>query len=395
MQTSSKYALWIILASATLTVMGGAIIAPILNLMREGLGVEPSAARVLITTHSIFIALFSPLFGILIDRIGPKKPFAFGLALYGISGGAGLFINDYWLLIASRVLLGIGAAAIFTSITVLIFSLFKQGEERNKVMSWRASSQSVGGIIWPLLGGFLGTFSWHFPFAAYLIGIPLGLLVLRYIPKTHTEPATATGDKEKTVMNVLKENPMLFGIYGLIFLAGVSLYGLVVFLPEVLKGFGVTSPLSIGLYISGMSLAAATSALMYRRIRAKLSYKTIIAIALALWAIGFVILSMASTLLLVGLSLTFFGAGMGMVMPTVQLWTGELVPASFRGRITSYLGSFGLGGQFLSPIILSPLESSLGLNAVFLIIGVTSAFVSMSFLVFVRQQGVFKSRGNQ
>ena len=44
---------------------------------------------------------------------------------------------------------------------------------------------------------------------------------------------------------------------------------------------------------------------------------------------------------------------------------GELVPASFRGRITSYLATFGYIGQFLSPIILSPVASSLGLNAFF------------------------------
>jgi ACDE family multidrug resistance protein len=395
MTVYGKATIWIILASATMTVMGGAIIAPVLNLMREGLGVDPSAARVLITTHSIFIALFSPLYGVLIDRIGPRRPFALGLALWGISGGIGLFINDYWLLLTSRALLGFGAAAIFTSITVLILDLYKQGAERNKVMGWRASSQSVGGVIWPLLGGFLGTFSWHFPFAVYLIGIPLGLLALLYVPQTHREQAVAPSGKEKTVLMLLRENPMLFGIYWLILLSSVLLYGLVVFLPEVLKELGVTSPFYIGLYISGMGLVAGISALMYGRIRAKLSYKTIVVTALALWAIGFATLSRASTSFLVGLSVAFFGAGQGMVMPTVQLWAGELVPASFRGRITSYLGSFGLGGQFLSPIILSPLESSLGLNAVFLIIGVTCALVLVSFLVLVRQQGAPQVRGKQ
>ena len=81
MQTSGKYALWIILASSTLTVMAGAIIAPVLNLMEEELHVAPELARLIITTHGIFIALCSPLIGVIIDRIGAKKPFVFGLAL--------------------------------------------------------------------------------------------------------------------------------------------------------------------------------------------------------------------------------------------------------------------------------------------------------------------------
>ncbi|MFC1872515.1 hypothetical protein ACFLYV_02200 [Chloroflexota bacterium] len=76
-----------------------------------------------------------------------------------------------------------------------------------------------------------------------------------------------------------------------------------------------------------------------------------------------------------------------------MLWAGELIPASFRGRITSYLGSFVFIGQFLSPIILGPLESSLGLNTIFLIIGVTCALVLVSFLVLVRQQEFHETGG--
>ena len=196
MKNYNKATLWVILASATLTVMAGAIIAPVLNLMGEGLNVEPSSARILITTHSIFVALFSPLFGVLIDRIGPKKPLVIGLALFCVSGGTGLFINDYWLLLISRAVLGIGVAAIFTSITVLVFNLYKQGTERNKVMGYRASSQSIGGITWPLLGGFLGTFSWHYPFAIYFIGVPLCLLTILFIPETQQESVESADEKE-------------------------------------------------------------------------------------------------------------------------------------------------------------------------------------------------------
>ncbi|MFC1947769.1 MFS transporter [Chloroflexota bacterium] len=386
MKTYSRATLWVILSSATLTVMAGAIIAPVLNLMGEGLGVDPGNARILITTHSIFVALFSPLFGVLIDRIGPKKPLIIGLAVFGLSGGTGLFINDYWLLLISRALLGIGVAAIFTSVTVLVFNLYKQGAERNKVMGYRASSQSVGGIAWPLLGGLLGTYSWHYPFTIYFIGIPLCLLTILFIPKVQQELAGTTDEKGPTVLRLLWDNPTLFILYGLVFLGMVFLYSLVVFLPQVLTRFDLTSPLHISMFISGVGLVAGIVSLMYGKIREILSNKRIISIVLILWAIGFAILSQASTTWLVGLSITFFGAGQGMLMPTTQLWVGELVPASFRGRITSYLGSFGLIGQFLSPIILNPLASSLGLNNVFLVIGVLCGILTLLFLVLFRQR---------
>jgi ACDE family multidrug resistance protein len=200
-----KSTLWVILASATLTVMAGSIISPVLNPMTAGLGVDPGTARIIITTHSIFIAIFSPLFGVIIDRIGPKKPFALGLVLYGLAGGSGLFINDYWLLLVSRAVLGIGTAAVFTTITLLIFDLYEQGTTRNRIMSWRASSQSVGGIIWPLLGGFVGTFSWHFPFGVYLIGVPLSLLVWLYVPEMPRVAHAPVPGREITVFRLVRK----------------------------------------------------------------------------------------------------------------------------------------------------------------------------------------------
>jgi len=386
MKTQNKAALWIILASATLTVMAGAVIAPVLNLMGEGLGVSQSSARILITTHSIFVALFSPLFGVLIDRVGPKKPLILGLAVFGISGGTGLFINNYWLMLVVRALLGIGVAAIFTSITVLIFNLYMQGVERNKVMGYRASSQSIGGIAWPLLGGFLGTFSWHYPFAIYFIGIPLCFLTILFIPKTQQELATATDVQEMTVLRLLRATPTLFILYGLTFLGMVFLYSLVVFLPQLLTQFDLTNPFHISMFISGMSLVAGIVSLLYGKIKVKFAYKAIISFFLLLWAIGFAILSQASTIWLVGLSVMFFGAGQGMLMPTTQLWVGELVPASFRGRITSYLGSFGLIGQFLSPIILNPIASLSGLNVTFLVIAIICGLILLMFTVLFRQR---------
>ncbi|GAH96177.1 unnamed protein product [marine sediment metagenome] len=133
MKIFKRFTLWVLLASATLTVMTGSIIAPVLNLLRDGLGVDPASAGLIITTHALFMALFSPLIGNLIDRVGARKLFVSGLVLYGLAGGSGLFITSYWVLIVSRAILGIAVAAIATTIVVTILNLYK-GVERNKVM---------------------------------------------------------------------------------------------------------------------------------------------------------------------------------------------------------------------------------------------------------------------
>ena len=295
MKTYSTFSLWILLVSATLTVMAGSIIAPVLNLMREELGADPVSAAIIITTHGIFIALCSPLIGILIDRLGAKRPFVLGLLLYGLAGASGLFITSYWVLIISRIFLGVAVAAIFTSITVLILNLY-DGVERNKVMGWRGSSNSFGGIIWTLLGGVLGRFSWHLPFAAYLVGIPLGIMALFAVPDVNQKKIQDPKGESKTnsVLQIFRDVPVLFVIYGLVFLLNILLYAIVVFLPQVLERIDISNPFHIGLFISIAPLSGGLTSLRYGKLRERLSYKMIILIALALWAIGFTIIFQGS-----------------------------------------------------------------------------------------------------
>ena len=157
MAVSKKFSLGVIFASATLTIMAGSIIAPVLNLMRDGLGVAPASVGLIITTHGLFMALFSPLMGSVIDRKGARRPYIAALICYGLAGGSGLLINSFWVLLFSRACLGIALAGIFAGINVLILNMY-DGIERDRVMGWRGSAQSFGGVIWPLIGGTLGGF---------------------------------------------------------------------------------------------------------------------------------------------------------------------------------------------------------------------------------------------
>lgn len=382
MNTFNRFTLWVILASGTLTVMSGSILAPVLNLIRAGLGIDPASAGLIITAHGLFIAIFSPLWGNLIDRIGTKKPFIFGLVLYGLAGGSGLFITSYWTLIASRALLGIAVAAIINSITVTILNLYRE-EARNKIMGWRGSANAFGGIIWPVIGGLLGGLSWHLPFAVYLLGIPLSLVALFTMPETSQAQIKDTA-KGSSVLHILRSNPMLLVIYGLLFLTMVLLYAIIVFVPQLLENIGIASPFYISLFIATMAVSGGVTSLMYGKIKERLSYKTIILIALALWAVGFSSISQAFSVLPIAASVAVIGIGQGMLLPAIMVWVGEKVPASFRGRIVSYMGTFGFIGQFLSPVIFGPVMLLSGVNGVFLTAGAACAILFLSFLVFMK-----------
>lgn len=377
MAVSKKLSLGIIFASATLTIMAGSIIAPVLNLMRDGLGVAPSYVGLIITTHGLFMALFSPLMGSIIDRKGVRRPYIAALFLYGIAGGSGLLIDSFWVLLASRACLGIGLAGVFAGINVLILNMY-DGIERDRVMGWRGSAQSFGGIIWPLLGGALGSVSWRLPFAVYMVAIPIGLLAIAAVPEPIVHHQSGPNSQRRTsVLTIFRKNPVLFIIYGVTFFGSLLLYSIVVFLPQLLEGFGITSAFRIGLFITAMTASAGVTAFVYGKIRSRFSYERIVIMAVALWTFAFTIISQATISWVFAIGAALFGVSQGLIMPTVMVCVGAVVPPSFRGRFSSYLGSFGFIGQFLSPIVFAPVLMQWGFKGVFL----TGAGVGAVWLV--------------
>ncbi len=376
----------IILFVGTLTVMAGAIIAPVLNVMRDQLGVSPSRAGLIITTHSVFIALLSPVIGSLIDRVGVRKPFIAGLVLYSLAGGSGLVLNSYWPLIASRALLGVGASVIFIANTVMILNLFR-GERRNLVMGWRGSSNAMGAVLWPVVGGALGAVSWHWPFAVYLTGIPLALLALFFIPETHrrVNDFGRSANSKITLAGIFRAAPVLYGIYSLIFFSSVLLYALIIFGPPLLENTGITSPFQIGLFVASMGLASALTSVMYGRIKRLLSYRGIIIIALLLWAAAFLPLALGATRVMIAVAFVLYGLSQGLLSPACMVWIGEVTPHSYLGRVSSYLGSFAFVGQFASPLLFAPLASSVGPQGVFFASGATGIVLLVILFVFWRK----------
>ncbi len=382
-EATKKKALFIILAAGTLAVMAGSIISPVISLMQGNLqGADENNIRFVITTHALFIAIFSPVFGIIIDRIGAKKPFAFGLIIYGIAGVSGLFITDITTMIISRAFLGIAVAAIANPLIVLILNAYK-GEECGKIMGWQASSASFGGIIWPLLGGALGLLAWNLPFSIYLTGIPIGLLAWFMIPAVFDKRRSETEAADNiSVLQTVKEKPFIFAVYGLGLWMMVLLYSNVTFIPQLLTSiFAIDNSLVISTFIGAMGGAAAISALMYKRVKSKFSYNVIAFVGLGLWAFGLVILSQVISIPTVLVMMVLFGVGQGMVMPTLNLWIGELTKTRVRGRMVSYLTSFLFIGQFLPPLIFNPIFSTFSFAGVFLISGVICTILATLFLI--------------
>ncbi|MEF8871980.1 MAG: MFS transporter [Haloarculaceae archaeon] len=375
-----RRSLWVLVAAATLTVMAGAILGPIVPQIQSELGVSGTAAGLIITAHGGVIVLASPLVGSLVDRLGPRRPFIGGLLVYGLGGGAGLFVDSYLPLLASRVALGLGTAAVYTSVTVLIYQLY-EGQQMERALGFRSSANSAGAAVWPLVGGAAGTLAWNVPFGVYLVALPLGLFAAVTVPEVRSSVTETDGNGAKRaaeggpagVLTVLRERTVLPLVYLLYFGTNVLLYAIVVYYPQFLGGVGVTSSLGISLYLGANGAAGGVSAVAYDRLIQRAERSTLVLGAFVLWTVGLLSTLAVETPLAAAVPVILFGLGLGLVFPSSFAWVEEFAPADQQGQFSSYLASFGYTGQFVSPIVFGAVVPFGGVSAVFVAAGAIAA----------------------
>lgn len=383
MSVRQRSALIVLLLASTLSVMAGATVMPVLDLIRSDLGIDGTLAGFVITTHGVVIAAVGPVVGRIIDRYGVRRPLVVGLILYGVGGGAGTAATDYPTLLASRVALGLGAAVVFTGTTVALLSLYR-GSERDRVMGWRATATTIGGLVWPLVAGALGGVSWHGAFTVYFVGVPLGIAALRFLP-AGADGAGASGDGTSGggVLRLLRRYPALLGWYALMLMMGLAMYSTAVFLPTRLAGIGVRSPLLVSLFMVASSLTAAVVGLLYARIRGRASHGLLLRVAFACWVAGFALLAVVDVYPLVLVAGAMFGIGNGLLLPTLTVLIGDTPAADDRGKATSLSGTAMFVGQFASPLVFGPLIEATSVTTGFAVAAALSG-AALAVLVGVR-----------
>lgn len=369
--------LGVLLLASMLGVMAGAIVMPVLEVIRSDLGVSGTAAGLIITAHGLAIAVSSPLVGRLIDAWGVRRPMAAGLVLYGLAGGAGTLIESYPALIVSRLLLGVGVAFIFSCTTVALLAMY-QGKRRDQVMGWRTTATTLGGLVWPLLAGALGSLSWHATFAIYLIGIPLGIATVIWLP---ADARTADGARTSgSALSLLRRYPSLLAWYGLMMTTGLMIYTLAVFLPQRLAQIGVHDPFHVSLFMVMMAVTASMVGILYARIRVRYTYSTLLRTTAACWVAAFVLLGTVDAPALLLLSAALFGVGNGLLLPVITVLIGDTPPPGRRGQATALSGTAMFAGQFSSPLLFGPLMAATSITTGYLAAATLSGVILIALL---------------
>ena len=184
-QVSLKIKITLLLL-ATMGVMSGVAVVATLPLISAHFNTIDNIeflSKLMLTIPSLIVAISAPIAGTIVDKIGRLKPMYLGVVLFILGGSSGFYLNDFYLILVGRAILGLSVALIMTSSLALIADFF-EGEERTKFMSLQGMVVGLGGVVFVSSGGYLAHFGWTYPFLIYALPIVFLPLIFTAFNKT-------------------------------------------------------------------------------------------------------------------------------------------------------------------------------------------------------------------
>src|SRR5579859_623961 len=176
------------------------------------LGASPSQLQWVIAAYALVFAglLFST--GSIGDRYGRKGALQLGLVLYLIACVLATASNAMWQLIASRAVMGIGAAFIMPSTLSILVNVFPPHERTKAIAIW-ASVTGAAGAIGPVASGWLLGHYWYG--SVFLVNVPILLLALVagrfFLPKSR-DPEQGRLDPIGAVLSIVGIGALVYGL---------------------------------------------------------------------------------------------------------------------------------------------------------------------------------------
>lgn len=155
------------------------------------------------TTAQVEMLISAPSFAITVmivlnawlSRYMKDRSIVGGLLLLSVSGMVPVFVQEYPVMFASRIFLGIGIGLINAK-AISIFSEYYEGREKAALLGYRGSAEVLGSAVMTLVAGKLVLIRWNLAFWVYALGFVIVLLYLVWVPGSMEPGQSAGAEKE-------------------------------------------------------------------------------------------------------------------------------------------------------------------------------------------------------
>jgi EmrB/QacA subfamily drug resistance transporter len=174
---------WLVAVAFFMEALDTTILNTAVPAIALALDVAPLSMKAVLASYTLSLAVFIPISGWMADRFGTRRVFASAIGVFTIGSLLCGVSRDIHLLVACRILQGMGGAMMLPVGRITMVRSFARSE-LIRAMSFVAIPGLVGPMLGPLAGGLIiEYFHWS---VIFFVNIPIGLaglyMVYRYLP---------------------------------------------------------------------------------------------------------------------------------------------------------------------------------------------------------------------
>lgn len=324
---------------------------PIIPQIAQGLGTDAATAALLSTAYTLPFAVIQPVLGALADMFNKARLMLICLAVVAIATVAGAIVESYPLMVATRVLAGLGGGGLVPIAFAIIGDLVPL-KGRQVAMGRLLFAIMSGNLLGATSAGFINDFfGWRAVFITMAF-VGFGILVVAVIGLRGLGERGGGFDLGTMRSNyrAIFMNPLAKICYGAVFVEGALMYGLFPHLGGLFHEMGETRASIPGLVIGGFAIGGVIYSLRVGWLLKMLGEN-------AMMKTGGVIMGL--TIGFIGLrapwptdvvDFALLGLGFYMLHGVIQIYAGELAPAA-RGSALALHSFFYFLGQAAGPAI--------------------------------------------
>jgi EmrB/QacA subfamily drug resistance transporter len=175
---AKRYLPWVVATVMFMETLDATIVNTAIPVMATSLHVQPLSLKAVVASYILSLAVFIPISGWMADRFGTRRVFFTAVAVFTTASLlCGMSLNPP-MLVAARLLQGMGAAMMMPVGRLTIVRTFSKAELLS-AMNFVVMPAMVGPLLGPTIGGLIvHVVSWRFIF---LVNLPVGLVALALI----------------------------------------------------------------------------------------------------------------------------------------------------------------------------------------------------------------------
>ena len=326
-------------------------------------------AGTIFTAPSLAIIVGAPLGGWLAERLDYRLTMLIALLLYSIAGSAGLILDGYVPLFATRLALGLAAGTVMAVYLALVGSWY-EGLARAKVLGVAvASSVIVGALALKLGGNLVETGGWRAPFYLYLIGfLTLAIAWATVHGPFHKQARTASAPGAPGPLRLIAQ---LWPVYLVLLIISIGTFMPSAGGPFLLLAKGIKGAGDQGTILAVGSFSGVITSAGYGFLRRWFSDWVLFIVIAGSMGLGLAAVAPLQAWSALFAAFLLIGLGTGFKAPVVASVLMAEAPAHVRAAAAGLNFSCIFLGQALGPFVLRLLVGPFGIQETFLITGGT------------------------